>query len=145
MVEITYAERLMTIAAHSSCSARLAVRQVHTTRAKPAAAASRRATPRMYPAMLASEGEPGPASAPNRTRRACQATAALCGHCRGGEIAVLGAIIWYAPKCSMSARTTAASGTDATAARAFAASPVRIFRAATTRYTHTTTIAGTAT
>ena len=40
MVEITYAEKLMTIAAHSRCSARLAVRQVHTTRAKPAAAAT---------------------------------------------------------------------------------------------------------
>ena len=41
MVEITYAARLMTIAAHSSCSARLAVRQIHTTRAKPAAAKGR--------------------------------------------------------------------------------------------------------
>src|SRR6266576_2937544 len=143
MVEIVYATRLMTIAAHSSCSARLAVRQIHTTRAKPAPAASKQAIPRMYPALRASEGEPEPASAPNRTRRACQASAALCGHCPGGETAVLGAIIWYAPKCSISARTTAASGTDATAARAFAASPVRIFRAAATRYTHTTTIAGT--
>src|SRR2546429_8211098 len=133
MVEITYAERLMTIAAHSSCSARLAVRQVHTTRAKPAAAASKHAIPRMYPALRASEGEPEPASAPNRTRRACPASAALCGHCWGAEIAVFGATIWYAPKCRITALTTEASGTDPAAARAFAASPVRMFRAVTTR------------
>ena len=71
--------------------------------------------------------------APNRTRIACQATAALCGHVPGGAIAVFGATIWYAPKCSISARIAAASGTEATAARAFAASPVRTFRAAATR------------
>src|SRR6266404_414225 len=98
MVEITYAERLTTIAAHSSCSARLAVRQVHTTRAKPAATASKQAIPRMYPALRANAGEPEPASAPNRTRRACQASAALCGHCWGGEGAIFGATIWNPPK-----------------------------------------------
>ena len=49
-VEITYAEMLMTIATHSSWSARLAVRQVIATRAKPAAAPSKQASPRTYPA-----------------------------------------------------------------------------------------------
>src|SRR5580693_1552800 len=105
MVEITYAERLTTIAAHSSCSARLAVRQVHTTRAKPAAAASKQAIPRMNPALRAHAGEPEPAPAPNRTRRACQASAALCGHWWGDAITVFGATIWYPPKCSIAART----------------------------------------
>ena len=133
MVEITYAEMLITIAAHSSCSARLAVRQVIATRAKPAAAASKQASPRMYPASRASEEELAPTSTPNRTPTACQASAALCGHCRGAEIAVFGAAIWYAPKCSITARTTEASGADAAAARAFGASPVRTFHAATAR------------
>src|ERR1700722_20118721 len=131
MVEITYAARSMTIAAHSNCSARLALRQVHATRATPAAAASKQASPRMYPASRSSAEEPEPATTPNRTQRACQASSALCGHCEGHEIATLGATIWYAPKCSMTARTAMASGTDAAAARAFAASLVRTFRAAT--------------
>ena len=59
-------------------------------RQEPAPAASKQAIPRMYPALRASEGEPEPASAPNRTRRACQASAALCGHCPGGEIVTVG-------------------------------------------------------
>src|ERR1035441_5283749 len=120
MVEITYAERSMTIAAHSSCSARLAWRQAPPTRAEAARAASKQANPRMYPASRVSAEEPEPACAPNRTHMACQASAALCGHCWGGEIAVFGAAIWYAPKCSITARTAAASGTDTAAAKTFA-------------------------
>ena len=51
MEEMTYTVMLITIAMHSSCSARLAVRQVQTTFPKPQTAASKQASPKTAPAV----------------------------------------------------------------------------------------------
>ena len=66
IVEITYAPTLITIPTHSSCSDRLAVRQVQTTLAKPNAAASKQIVPKAAP--TAPRTAVGPEIAPNRVR-----------------------------------------------------------------------------
>ncbi len=131
-MEKRYAARLTTIATHSSCSARLAVRQVHTTFAKPKAAASKQTSPNAP----AKPVDPGPGTtapnAPNRVRMARKVSTACSGHRSTGEIPVFGGTIANAPKRNITVRVSNASGTDM-AAGAIAASPVRSFRAARTR------------
>ena len=70
--ETTNKPRLTTIATQSSCSARLAARQVHATRPRPNTAASRQTSPKAAP-MLPSLVS-GATTAPNRMRTSTQAT-----------------------------------------------------------------------
>ena len=122
---------LKTIAANSSCSARLARRQVHITRARPNRAASRQISPKAAPAPPSLVS--GLATEPKRTRTFSQVSHACRGHSLGGESRVCGRAITNAPKCTIAARSADSSGTDMTAATTSAVSPERSFRAASTR------------
>ncbi len=123
---------LTTIATHSSCSARRAARQVHTTRPRPNTAASRQTSPKAAPTLPSLVS--GAPTAPNRVRTSSQVTADVMRAIdRIGESRALGAAIEYAPRCCIAVRSSDSSGTDAAAATTSAASPERSLRAASAR------------
>ena len=91
ITETRYVPTLKTIAATSSCSARLALRQVHITRARPNMAASRQISPKAAPAPPSLV--PGPATDPKRMRTSSHVTDACWGHSLGEESRALGGTI----------------------------------------------------
>ena len=131
ITETRYVPTLKMIAATSSCSARLARRQVQITRARPNRAASRQISPKAAPATPSLV--PGPATDPNRTRMFCHVTDACWSHSLGGASRALGGTVTNPPTCVIAAWSADSSGTDTTAAATSAVSPQRSFRAASAR------------
>ena len=108
IVETTYTPNVTTMAAHSNCSALLALRHDQMTRAKPNAAAIRHANPNSVPAKPSLA--PASVNAPNMYRMFCRATTAWPGQARGGARWLRGGSMAYPPRRSMSSRARVASG-----------------------------------